>query len=97
MENDAEHTTLPKLTKLEDDAECASFPKLTELVKKLFNLTRTEKEKYHRLISYFSACFVESVGRPHFCFAEGMTGLTDGLAIGKAELRGRKVTVGFFG
>ena len=92
---------------LEDDAECASFPKLTELVrlsnltelvKKPSNLTRTGKEKPHRPISHSLTCFVEPIGRPRFCFVEGLTGgLTNGLAMGGAELRGREVVVGFFG
>ena len=81
---------------LENDAECASLPKLTELVKKPFNLTKTGKEKSYRPISHSLTRFVEPIRRPCFCFAEDLTGgLTDGLAMGGAELRGRKVAVGF--
>ena len=83
------------LTKLEDDAKCAFLVKLIELVKKPFNLIKTEKEKPHHPISHLLACFVESVRQPRFCFAEGLSGLTDGLAICGAELKGRKVAVGF--
>ena len=92
---------------MEDDAKCASLPKLTELVKlsnlrelvkKSSNLTRTGKEKLHCPISHSLTCFVEHIERPHFCFAEGLTGgLIDGLAMGGAELRGEEIAVGFFG
>ena len=85
------------LIELENGAECASLSKLTELVKKPSNLTRIGKEKLHRLISYSLARFVEPIGRPQFCFVEGLTGLTDGLAMGGAKLRGEKVAVGFSG
>ena len=94
MEDDAEYAFLPKFTELENNAEYASFPKLTELVKKLSNLTKTGKEKLHCLISYLS-CFVEPIGWPHFCFAEGFMGLTDSLAIGGVELRREEIAVGF--
>ena len=66
-------------------------------MKKPSNLTRTGKKKPYRPISYSLAHFVEPVWRPCFCFAEGLVGLTDGLAIGRAELREGKVAVGFFG
>ena len=83
---------------MEDDAECASLPKLIELVKKPSNLTRTGKEKPHRLISHSLARFVELIGRPRFRFVEGLTGgLIDGLAMGGAESRGGEVAVGFSG
>ena len=95
LEDDAECASLSKFTELENDTKYASLPKLTELVKKSFNLTKTVKEKSHRLISHFLACFVELVGRPCFCFVEGLTGLTDGLAMGGAKLREREVAVGF--
>ena len=84
-----------KLAKLENDAKCASLPKLTELVKKPSNLTRTGKKKPHCPISYSLACFVESVGRPRFYFVEGLVDLTDSLAMGEAESRGREIAVGF--
>ena len=85
-----------KLAELKDDAKYASFPKLTELVKKLFNLTRTGKKKPYCPISHL-VCFVKPVEWPHFHFAEGLAGLTDDLAIGGAELRREEVTVGFSG
>ena len=65
-----------------------------QLVKKPSNLTRTGKEKPHRPISHSLTRFVEPTGRPRFRFAEG---LTDGLAMGGAELRGGEVAVGFSG
>ena len=82
---------------LEDDAKCASLPKLTELVKKSSNLTRTGKKKPQYPISYPLTCFVELVGWPCFCFVEGLTGLTDGLAISGAKSRREKVAIGFSG
>ena len=84
-----------KLVELENDAEYASFPKLIKLVKKPFNLIKTGKEESHYPISYFLTCLVELVRQLYFCFAEGLMGLTDGLAIGKTELRGEEVAVGF--
>ena len=84
-----------KLVELENNAECASLPKLTKLVKKPSNLTRLGKKKSYRPIFYFLACFVKLVGRPCFSFVEGLADLTNGLAIGRAELRRRKVAVGF--
>ena len=85
-----------KLANLKNNAKCTSFPKLKKLVKKLSNLTRTRKEKSHCLISHSLAHFVEFIKRPCFSFAEGLTGLTDGLAIGRAELRGKEIAIGFF-
>ena len=86
-----------ELAELEDDAKCASLSKLVELVKKSSNLIRTRKEKLHCPIAHSMAYFVESVRRPCFCFAKSLMDLTDGLAMGRAELRGGEVTVGFFG
>ena len=86
-----------KLAELEDDAEYASFPKLTKLVKKHSNLTRTGKKKLHRPISHSLAHFVEPIGQPCFHFTKSLASLTDGLAMGKTELRGREIAVGFFG
>ena len=79
---------------LEDDFEYISLPKLTELVKKPSNLTRTGKKKHHCPISHFLPHFVEPIGRPRFCFAEG---LTDGLVMGGAQLSRREIAVGFSG
>ena len=86
-----------KLAKLKDNAEYTSFPKLSELVKKLSNLNKIGKEKVNRLIFYSLAHFVEPVRQLCFWFVEDLTGLTDGLAMGRAELKGKKVAVGFFG
>ena len=61
------------------------------------NITRTGKEKPHRPISHSLAYFVELVGWSPFRFAEGLADLTDGLAMGGAELRRGEVAVGFFG
>ena len=85
-----------KLAKLENDAKCALFPKLIELVIKSSNLTRTGKEKSHRPIFLFLARFIEPIRQLCFCFAENLTGLTDGLAMGGAKLRREKVTISFF-
>ena len=95
LEDDVKCASLPKFTELEDDAEYASLPKFTELVKKPSNLTKTRKEKPHCPISHFLARFVEPVRRPRFYFIKGLTGLTDGLAIGGAKLRGKEVIIGF--
>ena len=84
-----------KLAELEDDAEYISFLKLTELVKKTSKQIRTNKEKPYCLISHSLTCFVELVERSRFCFAEGLTGLTDVLVIDGAESREKKVAVGF--
>ena len=86
-----------KLVELENDAECKSFLKLTELVKKPSNLTRTGKEKPHCPISHSLSRFIEPIRCPRFYFIEDLAGLTDGLAIGGAELRGEEIAVGFFG
>ena len=59
-----------EVAKLEDDAE-ASLPKLTKLVKKPFNLIRTEKEKPHYPISHFLAYFIEHIGRSCSSFIDG--------------------------
>ena len=83
------------LAKLEDNAKCASLPKLRELVKKPSNLTRTGKEKPHRLISHSLAQFVEPIGRLCFCFAESLMGLNDALAIDRAELKGGEIAIIF--
>ena len=86
-----------KLAELEDDAECAPLSKITKLVKKLSNLTRTGKEKYHCPIFYLLTCFVEPIRRLCFCFAESLADLTDGLVMGGAKLKGKDIAVGFFG
>ena len=86
-----------KLVELENDFEYASFPKLTKLVKKSSNLTITEKKKPHHPIFHFLARFIEPVRRLCFCFAEGLVGLTDSLAIGITEFRGEEFAVGFSG
>ena len=86
-----------KLVKLEDDVECASLPKLIKFVKKPFNLTKIEKKKLHCPISYFLACFVEFIERLCFCFVKNLKNLTDGLAMGGAELRRGEIIIGFFG
>ena len=65
-------------------------------MKKSFKLTKIEKEKSYCLISHLLACFIEHARRPCFCFAEGLTGLIDGVAIGGVELRRKEVAVGFF-
>ena len=92
MKDDAECISLPKLTEL------VKLPNLTELVKKPSNLTKTGKEKPHCPISHSLTCFIELIGRLCFRFTEGLTGgLTDGLAMGGAELRGGEVAVGFSG
>ena len=46
------------------------------------------------LISLFFAYFDERMGRPCFCLIKG---LTDGLAINKVKLTGKKIIIGFFG
>ena len=72
----------------------ASFPKTHRIGKKnLLIYLRTKKEKLHYLISHFLVCFVELVGRLYFCLAKG---LIDGLAIGKVELKRKKIVIGFF-
>ena len=81
---------------LDGGMKCASFLKLTELVKKPSNLNRIGKEKSYCLISHSLACFVEPIRRLCFCFAEGLAGLTDGLAMGGAELSKKEIVVGFF-
>ena len=86
-----------KLAKLENDAEYASLPKLIKLVKKPSNLTRIRKEKSYCLISYSLTYFIEPIKWLFFCFAEGLTDLTNGLAISGIELRGKKVAISFFG
>ena len=86
-----------KFAELGNDAECAFFPKLIKLVKKPFNLTKTVKEKPHCLISYSLACIVEPVRWPCFCFAEGLVGLTDSVAMGGVESRRGEVAIGFSG
>ena len=92
LEDNAEYASLPKLTEL------VKLSKLIELVKKPSSLARTGKEKPNCPISYSLACFVEPIGRPGFCFAEGLTGgLTDGLPMGRAASRGEEVAVGFSG
>ena len=92
MKDDAEYASLLKFTEL------IKLPKLTELVKKPSNLTKTGKEKPHRLISHSLARFIEPIRRPCFRFVEGLTdGLTDGLAIDGAKLSGGEVAVGFSG
>ena len=92
MEDDAECTSLPMLTKL------VRLSNLTELVKKPSNLTRTGKEKTDRPISHSLTRFVEPIGWPRFRFAESLTGgLIDGLAMSGAESRGGEVAVGFSG
>ena len=68
---------------------------LTKLVKKYSNLTKTGEKKPHCLISYSLTYFLELIRRSCFCFAEGLAGLTDGLAMGKAESRGGEVAIGF--
>ena len=95
LEDDAEFASFPKLKELENNAEYTSLPKLTELVKKHFNLTRTEKEKSHRPISHFLACIIKPIRRPCFLFAESLAGLTDGLVMSGAKLKRREVVVGF--
>ena len=65
--------------------------------KKSSNLIKIGKEKPHCPISYSLACFVEFVGRPHFCFADGLASLIDSLAIGKIELKEGKIAIGFSG
>ena len=86
-----------KIVELQDDAECASLPKLTELMKKPTNLTRTRQEKPHRPLFHSLAYFVWLVRQPRFCFAEGLAGLTDGFAMGGAELREREIAIVFSG
>ena len=83
------------LAELEDNAKCARLAKLIELVKKPSNLTKTEKEKPHYLISHFLAYFVEFVKLLYFCFVEGLTGLTDDLAMGGTESKSREFAIGF--
>ena len=95
LENDAECVSLPKFTELEDDAKYASFLKAHRISEKPSNLTGTRKEKLHRLISHSSVYFLELVGRPCFCFIGGLADLTDGLAIGGAESRERKIAISF--
>ena len=46
-------------------------------------------------MSYSLTCFVEPVRRSFFCFAKGLAGLTDGLAMGRAELRGEEIAIDF--
>ena len=84
-----------EFAKLENDAKYTSLPKLTEVVKKPSKLTRTRKEKPHCPISHSFTYFVEPNRRPSFCFVEGLTGLTDGLAMGGVELRGGEIAVSF--
>ena len=86
-----------ELAKLGNDAKCAPFPKLIELIKKLSNLIKTRKKKLYCTISHSLACFIEFVRRLCFCFAKSLIGLTDSLAMGRAELRGEKVAIGFSG
>ena len=86
-----------KLAELEDDAKYAFLQKLIKFVKKLSKLIKTGKKKSYCLISHSLTCFVEPVRQPCFCFAKGLMSLTDGLAIGRAELRGREVTISFLG
>ena len=84
-----------KLVELENDAEYTFLLKLIELVKKLFNITRVEKEKPYCPISYSLICFIELVGRPYFYFAEDLMGLIDSLAMVETELRQGEIAVGF--
>ena len=84
-----------ELEELKDDAEYVFLSKLTELVKKSSNLTRIGKEKPHCRIFYSLAYFIELFGQPCFCIAEGLAGLTNSLAMDRAELRGREIAVGF--
>ena len=83
--------------KLEDDTECASLPKLTKLVKKLSNLTKIGKKKPQCPISHSLTHFIEPIEQPCFCFAKGLMGLTDSLAMSGAKLREEEVVVGFSG
>ena len=99
---DREHSSnvlfiVRELAELENDAQYSSLPKLKELIKKFSNLTWTGKKKPHCPISHSLTCFVEFIGRPCFYFAEGLAGLTDGLAIGGAESRVWEVAIGFSG
>ena len=86
-----------KLAELEDDAEYTSFSKFIKLMKKSFNLIRTEKKKLHRPLSHSLTCFDEPIGRPCFCFTKGLIGLTNDLAMGEVKLRREKVAIGFSG
>ena len=84
-----------KLAELEDDVKCASLSKFIELVKKSFNLIKTEKEKLYHPISYSLTCFIEPTERPCVCFAKGLAGLIDSLVMGEAEWRREEVTISF--
>ena len=64
-------------------------------MKKLSNLTRIGKEKPHYPISHSLTYFIEPIRQSRFCFTECLTGLIDGLSMGKAELKRRKVAIGF--
>ena len=86
-----------ELAELQNDAQGASLLKLTELAKKLFKFTKIRKEKPYSPISYSLTCFIELVTRPRFCFAKGLAGLTDVLAMSGAESRGEEVAICFFG
>ena len=84
-----------ELAKLKNDTKCTFLSKLIKLVKKPSNLTRIGKKKLYCPISHFLAYFVELVGWLCFCFVEGLMGLIDGLAMGRAKLRRREVAIGF--
>ena len=86
-----------ELAGLEYDADYACLLKLTKLIKKPSNLIKTEKKKPHCPIFYSLTCFIEPIGRPYFCFAEGLAALTDSFAMDGAKSRKRKVVVSFFG
>ena len=86
-----------ELAKLEDDSEYTPLRKLIELVKKSSNLIKTREKKPHCPISHSFACFIKPVRWTCFCFAKFLTSLTDGLAIGRVELRRKKVAIGFSG